>query len=135
MAVIVNLIIVLFALYQVHADEPSHDQAHQGSGLAHELRSSDSNGRASLWPNNVGTPNPFSRRRRAFTSRHSGIEQSTEVKPRQSSEKVWGGWQDIRYLFTLCVKTRILMENSADVEPVATPTLGRFSRALNAIST
>ena len=134
MAVIVNLIIILFALYQVHADERSHGQERQDSGLTHELSSGYSKGQASLWPKNAAKPNHVSQRRRAFTSRRSEIEPLTEIKARQSGEKAWGGWQNIRYLFTLCVKMGILMKYSADIKPVATRTRSRFYRALNAIS-
>ena len=138
MAVILYLIIVLFALYQACADEFSFDQAPQGSSLAHELPRSQiarsySNGQASLWPNNVGASRPVSRRRRAFT--RSGREPLTEIKVRQSGERAWGGWQNTRYLFTLCVVGRVPMKCSANVKAVATHTPGRFYQALNAILT
>lgn len=73
------------------------------------------------------TSRPTSRQYGDPSSRHTGRQKSTEIKVRREG-KVWTGWQDVRYLFTLYVTTKTMNGCEVKADIVETHTPGRFPR-------
>ena len=94
-------LVLFLTLCRVQAAVFADGQVQPGVFLAPALPSSFTKS-PDFWRSPTATPKLNPRQQGGFSSRKAGKELTSQIGTRQPG-KVWSGWQDIGYLFTLYV--------------------------------